>query len=200
VELEATLWNLAQDLRISPIPVGTTILDYSFIVTLYYLAIKEAAFQTIAPLVLAILERQDLESVIEYFEEAQTAIAPGNPDAIFGIKGSDTIPRYTELAGVMPDIEYMAQTSRLFWGITPAYATLVAQWPFEAKERYTGDFNVKTRNPILFVGNTWDAATPAASARNMSASFEGSVMFEQHGFGVSYPNFASKTRRTGDKD
>ena len=81
----------------------------------------------------------------------------------------------------------MKETSNLFWPTTVSYPMLCAQWPFEAKERYSGDFNVKTRTPLLFIGNTYDPATPAASARNMSASFEGSGMLERNGYGVSLP-------------
>ncbi|KAK6075460.1 TAP domain-containing protein [Seiridium cupressi] len=168
-ELEASLWNLANELRFSPITIGTTIVDYSSIVNLYYLAIKNASiFYIVATLILDILTEKYIESAVRFYELVTSESTPGYPEALHGIKGGETIPRCSDLAGVMPDIEYMAQASPR---------------PFEAKERYTGDFKVKTRNPILFVGNTWDPTTPASSARNMSASFEGSVIFEQHGFG-----------------
>ncbi|KAK6071006.1 nedd8-like protein [Seiridium cupressi] len=154
-ELEASLWNLANELRFSPITIGTTIVDYSFIVNLYYLAIKNASiFYIVATLILDILTEKYIESAVRFYELVTSESTPGYPEALHGIKGGETIPRYSDLAGVMPDIEYMAQASP-----------------------------IKTRNPILFVGNTWDPTTPASSARNMSASFEGSVMFEQHGFG-----------------
>lgn len=185
-ELETTLWHLAEELRISPITVNTTIIDYNFILNLYYISIKESyIFQQVAQVISNILNRQDLEAVVELSQSMIGSLALGNPDAIYGILGSDKFPRYAQIEGVMPDIKYMAQTSTRFWGLTAASATIVAQWPFVAKERYGGDFHVKTKNPILFVGNTWDPSTPAASARNMSAAFAGSVMFEQHSVGVS---------------
>ncbi|KAH6658265.1 TAP-like protein-domain-containing protein [Truncatella angustata] len=184
IDLQVTLLGLANDLKTAPITVNTTIIDYNFIMNTYYLSIKEAGlFQATAPLILDILNQQNLEAVVEFFQQAYSGIALGNPEALYGIKGGDTIPRYSKLEDVMPDIEHTKQTSPIFWGLTTAHNTLYAQWPFEAKERYTGDFKVKTRNPILFIGNTWDPATPLVSAHTMSAAFEGSVVLEQHGFG-----------------
>jgi len=63
--------------------------------------------------------------------------------------------------------------------------TPCAQWPFEAKGRYQGDFKVKPKNPVLVVGNTLDNVTPLVSARNVSSGFEGSILLERKAFGVS---------------
>ncbi|EMR67890.1 putative peptidase tripeptidyl-peptidase protein [Eutypa lata UCREL1] len=61
-----------------------------------------------------------------------------------------------------------------------------AQWQIEPRERYEGSFDgVQTRNPVLFVGNTYDAHTPLVSARNVSAGFAGSVVLEVNGYGHS---------------
>lgn len=64
---------------------------------------------------------------------------------------------------------------------------IATQWKLEAKERYTGDFRVKTKHPMLVIGNTYDPTTPLRSARNISESFEGSVVLEHGGYGVCYP-------------
>ncbi|KAK8065355.1 hypothetical protein PG997_012102 [Apiospora hydei] len=42
---------------------------------------------------------------------------------------------------------------------------------------------IRTRHPILLIGNYADPVTPLASAKNASASFEGSVVLEHKGFG-----------------
>lgn len=116
-------------------------------------------------------------------------------DALYAIKCSDTVARASEREEVMPDIEYLLQASPTFGPMFPSAAMLCAQWPFEAKERYDGGFdNVKTPNPVLFIGNTYDAATSIDSAYNMTASFDGSVLVEQKGFGVSTFPLSSKTR------
>lgn len=56
-------------------------------------------------------------------------------------------------------------------------------WPFEAAERYEGDFTAATKNPVLFVNPTFDPVTPLASATNASSGFEGSVVPEHRGHG-----------------
>ncbi|KAF7623816.1 hypothetical protein AFLA_007539 [Aspergillus flavus NRRL3357] len=60
-----------------------------------------------------------------------------------------------------------------------------AQWnkKMYAKERYTGDFDVKTPHPVLVLSNRYDPSTPLAAAKNLTATFEGSVLLEQNGYG-----------------
>lgn len=48
-----------------------------------------------------------------------------------------------------------------------------AQWKLPAKERYDGDFDVGTRNPVLIINNRFDPVTPLASARNQSSAQRG---------------------------
>ncbi|KAK6063972.1 TAP domain-containing protein [Seiridium cupressi] len=187
LELQATLMGLADYIKAAPIAVNNTVIDYSFVLSAIYYSIKyPSLFQTTAPYILDILNRQNLDDVVAFGTKLTQGATGGRPEALYGIKGSDTIPHYDNLAAAMPDIEYMQQASPLFWGVAGSALTLVAQWPFKAKEVYSGDFNTKTPNPILFIGNTWDPATSLSSARNMSASFEGSVVLEQHGYGSGY--------------
>jgi hypothetical protein len=58
-----------------------------------------------------------------------------------------------------------------------------AQWPMPAKERYMGDFNVETKNPMLIIGNTYDPVTPLVSARNVSETIKTSVLLHQDTYG-----------------
>jgi hypothetical protein len=54
----------------------------------------------------------------------------------------------------------------------------------QAKERYTGGFeDLKTKNPLLFIGSPFDPITPLPSARNASAGFMGSVVLQHDGYG-----------------
>jgi hypothetical protein len=69
-----------------------------------------------------------------------------------------------------------------------------AQWKVKAKEIYTGGFhNITTKNPVLFVGNTFDPLTPLVSAYNTSAGFDGSVVLQHDGYGVSRTNVNLKS-------
>lgn len=81
---------------------------------------------------------------------------------------------------------YAAQTAlspRLAGDIGLATTMQCARWPLAAKGRYEGDFRVRTRHPILLIGNAADPVTPMASAVNASAGFEGSVVLEHKGYG-----------------
>jgi hypothetical protein len=44
-------------------------------------------------------------------------------------------------------------------------------WSIISKEQYSGNFTSETRNPILFVGNSHDPATPNLYARKMATLF-----------------------------
>ncbi|KAG9242113.1 hypothetical protein BJ878DRAFT_517199 [Calycina marina] len=48
-----------------------------------------------------------------------------------------------------------------------------------------GNFKVETKNPMMVIGNTWDAHTPLISAHNVSSGLEGSVMRQVDGWGAS---------------
>ncbi|KAH9883329.1 TAP-like protein-domain-containing protein [Xylariomycetidae sp. FL2044] len=185
LELETTLIALRNKLRDSPIVVGDTIIDYDFVANLYLIVIKYTANIPEAALhINNLLNRKNLTGVVEYSNILAEGLGVGN-EALQGIKCSDGVPRSSDLEGVMRDIEYITESSQIFGKDLSSAALVCATWPFEAKERYLGDFKTKTRNPILFIGNTYDPVTPPQSARVMSNAFEGSVMLEQHGFGHS---------------
>lgn len=83
-------------------------------------------------------------------------------------------------------MEYMLGTSELFGPLLASIIPQCAEWPWAAKERYGGPWEgIKTKTPLLFVGNTWDPATPIDSAWVMQKGFVDSVVLEQRGFGVS---------------
>lgn len=106
-------------------------------------------------------------------------------DTHMGITCSDKEFRTDDLEEAMPFIKRHFQTSRLT-GQTWAWQTaLCAQWKIKSKERYTEGFHepIQTRHPVLLVGNEFDVVTPIASARNLSASFPGSAVFEHHAHG-----------------
>lgn len=102
-----------------------------------------------------------------------------------GIKCGDKDWRVATRAALMPATEDLQSRSKLYGDLTAGVVATCARWRFDAKERYAGDFmGVKTKTPVLLIGNTWDPLTPLRSARNTSAGFEGSVVLEQRGYGV----------------
>ncbi|KAL8800252.1 MAG: hypothetical protein Q9182_005308 [Xanthomendoza sp. 2 TL-2023] len=82
-------------------------------------------------------------------------------------------------------LEQFYAKSQIFGDVLSQNLLTYAQWPFHAKGAYTGNFRVKTRNPILLIGSEVDALTPLVSARNASAGFEGSVVLQHGGYGYT---------------
>lgn len=116
----------------------------------------------------------------------QETIFPNNgPEAIYGIRASDASLRTTNLKSLFPLFEQFFAKSKLMGDIISVPALAYARWPFKAKGTYTGNFQAKTESPMLFVGNDFDIVTPLVSARNASAGFEGSVVLQHGGYGVS---------------
>lgn len=111
----------------------------------------------------------------------------GADESIYGIRCGDKAPRHEDLGTLLPALEAGLGVSRLGGGNMADVHTRCAQWRFEAKERPSpGDFSdVRTRNPVLVLNNRWDPLTSIVSARNVSASFPGSVVLETAGYGVS---------------
>lgn len=193
--LESRLEALGQTLKFSPIVVNTTIFSYRFVKDLIFITIKypsdvRASLSHLHNL----LNGKNLSAVAEYYSALEASIAMGDDDAILGIKCGDTHPRVSSLAGLMPDIERMNETSEIFGSYVAGVVPQCGTWPFKSREMFdTGilsralerESGIRTKNPILFIGNTYDPATPVASAKNMSRYFSGSVVVEQRGFGVS---------------
>lgn len=98
------------------------------------------------------------------------------------IRCSDSWLRASNISEIVPLMEKQsavsAFTDTLFY-----VSWLCSAWRMQAKERYTGDFTAKTRNPIMLIGNTYDPITPLTSARNVSEAFEGSIVLQQDSYG-----------------
>ncbi|KKY21638.1 putative tap domain-containing protein [Phaeomoniella chlamydospora] len=56
-------------------------------------------------------------------------------------------------------------------------------WKMRAKEIYNGNFQVETKNPILFANGRFDPVTPLADAKYASSLFTGSRVLETTGYG-----------------
>ena len=105
----------------------------------------------------------------------------GEPWSSVGIRASDSLWRPKSLEEQLPQVKRQASLSVLN---SPAEGIWPAQrWKMNAKERYEGDFKVKTKHPILYVNSEYDPSTPLANAYNGSKSFEGSVVLPHSGYG-----------------
>lgn len=163
-----------------PVPITYSIANSLTLSTLY----RPNAYQFLAGLLTAVIKK-DIDALVAAFSgDGGLAAIPQEAQAIMGIRCGDKIPREHELSELEVVDQQFRETSKYFPGFGAGYYVYAcAQWSFKAKERYEGDFHVKTSSPLLFIGNTYDPITPLASARNMSASFEGSVVLHHDGFG-----------------
>ncbi|CAI6339917.1 unnamed protein product [Periconia digitata] len=119
----------------------------------------------------------------------------GTPNAMFAIRCSDK--RVEEKSrNHLFQISREKYTLSNIAGDTDGFQEMAcAHWRMPSKELYEGDlFHVTTKNPVLFIGNTYDPVTPVESARNMSAAFYGSVTLEHFGYGHS--SFAQQSACT----
>ncbi|KAH8898034.1 TAP domain-containing protein [Thozetella sp. PMI_491] len=181
-ELKHNLLQKLNDLKYNPIVLGSSIVDYSRVqstiaTTLY--------FPALWPVLSVGLHGVLTENATEV-EILDNALA-GRTDSkaieyLAGIECSDKTARATKRSEIAPFVDQLFKTPA-FSDIQTNVFAWCANWKMEAKERYSGDFHVKTRNPILLIGNTFDPATPLVSARNVSAGFEGSVVLQHNGHG-----------------
>lgn len=186
-DLEATLIGMADKYGKNPVAVGGTVINSRMVTELLFIVIKyTSGIATAAEHLTNLVTGTNLTEVVAYYDKLSSGVAIKN-DSSMGIKCSDTFPRADSIEDIIPDVEHMLQSSELFAPLLAGIAAQCANWPWAAKERYGGPWvGIKTKNPVLWFGNTYDPATPLASAKNMSAGFEGSVVVEQRGFGVSF--------------
>ncbi|KAI1476079.1 alpha/beta-hydrolase [Daldinia eschscholtzii] len=190
-ELEQTIWDLLETVKYRPIALKTFILDYASVKSLLVQALYDSSLWPLLARVLnAILtEQYDLvndifealmpTTVIDIFKQSQ------QPQVISAIHCSDNMVRSKTFDDFAPAIERLYNISKIIGDGVIFLNSACAQWKIEPKERYTGDFNVKTKNPVLFIGNTFDGLTPLVSAKNVSSTFEGSALLTVDGYGHS---------------
>src|SRR5207248_2019929 len=110
--------------------------------------------------------------------------------SVIGIHCADRTVRLSSFDDFIPVVDQLYKTSKLFGDVTTAITAICAQWKMRAKEVYKGDFQAKTKKPVLFIGNTGDGFTPLTSAYNVSSGFKDSVVLEVNGYGVCAPPLA----------
>lgn len=186
-ELEEDVYTALETLKYNPIPISVngkgTIVKYATIKGMIYHALYFPAQWPALGQKLDILFSGNATGVLPEL----LAPVPSTPDAeaIIGIKCSDNLAPAQGLDEVLPGVKARRELSRIGGDIADVSALQCARWGMPAKERYSGDFQVATAHPVLFVNTQNDPNTPLVSAKNMSAGFEGSVVLEQAGYGVS---------------
>ncbi|KAF4631629.1 hypothetical protein G7Y89_g6499 [Cudoniella acicularis] len=187
-ELEQAVWSLMERVKYHPIPFGNFLLDYSTLKSVIVQSMySTSSWPTLASLLDALLTgNTSAESAILISLITSTAGSSEQTlQATIGIHCGDRSVRASLFDDMLPTIDRLYNTSRIMGDVTPALSMICAQWKMDAKGRYEGDFQVKTKNPALLIGNTFDGFTPLASAYNVSSGLEGSVVLEVNGYGHS---------------
>ena len=193
-ELEQKVKQLVEDLRTHPVPLGPIIIDDSLV----HLQLASSLYATQTwPLVTTALDllmdkKYDDKFLGQYLgikvasDAAFLEQATRVPQSLSGIHCLDRKARTNSYADFSPAVQQLSKSSWAMGGASVALSMNCAQWMMQPKERYGGDFRVKTKTGVLLVGNKYDGHTPIRSAHNVSAGFQGSQVLEVDGYGVSF--------------
>ncbi|KAF3762102.1 hypothetical protein M406DRAFT_53336, partial [Cryphonectria parasitica EP155] len=202
-QMEQATWNLLEYFKANPLPYGDIVYDYWTAKAQIWTALfVPQDWASLADLLTIFFTANTTEltalsaSVANITSDTEATIAPALSErlALVAIHCSDRRPRAATLAEFQPVIDELYGISAIFGDGSDQINMPCAQWLIEPKERYNGGFDVDTANPVLILGNTWDPATPLASARNVSSGFNGSVVLEIHGYG--HTSLAAPSRCT----
>ncbi|GAM85437.1 hypothetical protein ANO11243_034440 [Dothideomycetidae sp. 11243] len=196
LSLSQVVLQLLDTIKYQPVVTGVAsqpVIDYDFIKPLILDALKSpASWQGLAFALDGLLGGNLTEAALGaaiWNTAASEGTDPRFPSAagaenLPGIQCSDTAMRFQDLAEMDAIAQSLyAKTALVGDVLAASWPVTCPQWPFVAKERVQTDWNVKTRSPIMFIGNVYDPVTPLASARNASAGFEGSAVLVQNGYG-----------------
>ncbi|KAF2153791.1 hypothetical protein K461DRAFT_276837 [Myriangium duriaei CBS 260.36] len=190
------VWQLIDRLKYNPIAFGgnltTEYFDYDVVKSLIFQGLyNPVQFWPALSIILHGLITNNATEAVSVYSQFVAVYPPTFPDrsgieAIPGIRCSDVSLRTKDLASLTPLIQDFYRTSKIGGDyLPPAQPLICAQWPFQAKERVKTDWNVNTRKPVLFIGNTFDPITSLTSAKNASSGFKGSRLLTQNGYGHS---------------
>lgn len=204
VELELKVLSLFDDLSQHPIAIGEVLVDdyilYQMSQNALYVTRDWASMMSTYD---NLLTGRINETA--FLDQARQVVSIDNTSLIslmaaqyplYAIQCSDQRVHTDSLDDLLPTLEKVYQTSKVLGRLAPQLVMPCAQWKLEPKERYTGDFQVSPKSPVLLIGNTYDGHTPLESAYNVSSGFEDSVVLAVNGSGVSvcFP-LVSCTRR-----
>ncbi|KAF7547481.1 hypothetical protein G7Z17_g7696 [Cylindrodendrum hubeiense] len=186
-ELEAEIYAFLDDLRHNPIvipdPTRWYVIDYNMVKPLLHHLLYAPRVWPAAAVILNALITRNVKTIGAIAARLAAATAPLDAEAQFGIKCSDTFGQTSDINAFLPTIRARHEASLYVGDTGDSVAMRCARWKLPAKERYSGDFRVTTKNPMLIIGNTYDPVTPLDSAKNVSEAFEGSVLLQHDSYG-----------------
>ncbi len=174
-----------EELNYSPIVLAGIVINYTLVKVIRVMFLyAPAVWRQLATLLHAIMT----QNATELLGVASLFTGPSDikiAEYLAGIECSDKTPRASSLTEILPSVEQLFQQS-YFSDVQMNIIATCAHWKMTSREHYSGNFQAKTRNPIMLIGNTYDPVTPLISAFNVSNGFEGSVVLQHNGYGVSF--------------
>lgn len=195
-ELEQDVWDFIDALDEEPLSVakGGIVFESFLVKSWFFDAFYDVAnwpglAEQILPVVWGTEEERlaVLEALFAPVLESGEPPSLGLIEEFWAIHCSDRVVRSDSWDEMEPILETLTGISRVQGPVHFSTAAVCARWPWHAKESYTGDFNVATKQPVLVMSNVYDGQTSIHSAYNISATFEGSAVLEVNGAGVSVP-------------
>ena len=199
-QLEAAAWKIAERLKTNPIPVnGSSPLTYAGLRGFFANAIYGPnSWGNLATLLALIAgNRTQTPAFNTVYEDMTTALfgTISTYPPLYGIHCADRTVRIKSLDDFRPIQEKLSKVTKVMDGTDTDVSMTCGQWKSQAAGAYKGNFQAKTKNPILFATNKYDGHTPIRSAQNVSSGFEGSGMLVVNGFGVSTHITANVTKQ-----
>ncbi|KAF0318194.1 nedd8-like protein [Colletotrichum asianum] len=184
-ELEDATYALINDLNSRPVPFNGTLIDYNVVKGGVMSALYSPSYWPVLTTGLDALMSGNYTSFTKTWAKLTSSYEGigASSDSQLEIRCGDKIARVDTLDEFLPIMDRLVHSSKIFGDVQVILEMTCAQWRLNAKERYAGDFAVKTRHPVMFIGNTADAFTPLVSAKNMSDAFEGSRVLHVDGYG-----------------
>lgn len=182
-ELETEFYDFLYQLKYAPlVTLSGQLVTYEVVKGLVVATVYNPnLWAQVATVLQSLYEGNGTSAIIS---ESLGVIGDTTTNADESIKCADKTIRTPTMEGMMNDVHAKYKKSRL---VGDAYVPIdfeCAQWKMQAKEIYMGNFQTKTKTPIMFVSNFYDPMAPLISAKNMTSSFEDSVLLEQVAYGV----------------
>ncbi|RWA10675.1 hypothetical protein EKO27_g4421 [Xylaria grammica] len=188
-QLESAAYDLIEELKYRPIAYDGGILGYSELkVAIRFSLYTPSGFLKLDKVLDAFLAEPRNETLAgaELVKANSVGLAGIEQvnDSPLGIECADKAPRTDSFDVIDAAFDKAQAASRLLGDSLVSGIATCSQWKLETRERFTGDYrDIKTRKPLLVIGNTFDSASSIKSARNITETIEGSVLLEHGGFG-----------------
>ena len=192
-QLEQDTWVLVESIRENPVATG----DFVFYAdsfrefldgNLFQSSEWKSASRTLDKLLYGSKEEKD--AAFQSFADeplrpptASFSVLQG----LWGIMCGDKLTRPRSLKEAAEAFDKLRRSSKLYGDLTYMYSYQCQHWPWRAKEIYSGNFRVKTKNPVIVLSSRFDPVTPLVSAQNVSIGLENSALLVVNGVGVSHP-------------